>query len=223
MAQDKGPVTAADAADALERGLTAAGNLLHRPDDDGSMASIATTTPHGTEPWNAAAGAALMDIHQGVRDLENRLRVRDGLEAIYRGGSTANTLRAIEQSVIRAGNGHPADAAMVTRRLFGLAGPAERLPAVDERARWLPIRGGDDDAGDSPRCPLCGTYSLRLAEQSMMIACFYPRCPRAAVVAGGLRILGRLAWSAVTADPVLVWEDDVLAEIAGRSGAGPAG
>jgi hypothetical protein len=216
MAADKGPVTAADAADALARGMTAATNLLARPDTDGTMAAIGGQTPHSTEPWNAAAGAALMTAHQAVRDLENELLIRDGLQARYRGGSTANTLRALEQVVIRAGNGHPADAAMVTRRLFGLAAPAERLPAVDERASWLPIRGGDDGR-DSPACPLCGTWSLRLAEQSMALACFYQGPPCRDGSGGGLRILGRLAWSAVTADPVLIWEDDVLAEIAERA------
>lgn len=204
MAQDKGPVTAADAADALMRGLAAAEILLGRPDQDGSMSSVMTLKPHSAEPWNSAAGVVVMTAHQGLRDLENEVQEMAGLPVRGRGGSVANTYAALNAIVILAENISPHARREVTRKLFGWAGGAERLPAVDERARWLPIRAGDD----APACPSCGTYSLRLSERSLIIACFYPACPRPDDDDGGLRILGRLAWSAVTAEPVLIWADD---------------
>jgi hypothetical protein len=156
-------------------------------------------------PWNPAAGDVLTTIHAGARRLERQLRVDAGLPVRARGGSSENTLRAI-RSIADIGATAPRGvAAEAARKLASWASSAARLPGIDEAPTWTPLRRGSP-AGLPPACPYCGTYSLRVARPSGVVACFLPGCADS----DGSRPLGRPDYSKVTGRPVLAWNDGLV-------------
>lgn len=174
-------------------------------------------------PWNAVNANALLEAHQLVRRLEASLRIVVlGHAGHARGGSDANTLEAIRAisrmataaSVIHTGepvtrrepDGRKLTAAELAARILDrMTRLIGQLPAVDEVPRWDKIRAGPD--GLPPRCPNCGTFSLRVAVQSGIVACFMPNCVD---LDGNRPPQARLDMSKLNGEPVLAWADGTV-------------
>ena len=107
------------------------------------------------EPWDAPAGRALMDAHEGIRRLEARLRYElTGHPGRRRGPSQGNTAAAlISAPKLAAGLGEDAEADAV-RFLERLINEAEVHCAIDKAEQWRPLR--------SRACPRCGCFFLRI-------------------------------------------------------------
>ena len=179
-------------------------DLLTHPPDGGQPQVSGTGSTTSSPPWNPAPASVLLGIHEGVRRLETSMLREAGLPARRRGGSDVNTARAL-QAITGLGVAVPAaGSAAAARILYRWAGQAARLPGIDEAPRWRPVRrtGG----GLPPRCPYCGTYSLRVAQASGAVACFLPGCADK----DGNRPYGRLDLSRMTGRPVLAWNDGLV-------------
>ncbi len=174
-------------------------------------------------PWNSEVANAYLDAHQLVRRLEASLRaVVAGNAGHPRGGSDANTAEAIraisrmataasaiytnEPAARREPDGRKLTAAQLASRILErmnrLIG---QLPAVDEFPKWDKIRAGPD--GLPPRCPNCGTFSLRVAVQSGIVCCFLPGCVD---LDGNHPPQARLDMSKLNGEPVLAWADGTV-------------
>jgi hypothetical protein len=164
--------------------------------------------PGSRAPGNTAVMNALMDAHEGVRRMEEDVRAQVSGTRRRRGGSTQNVALALEALPVLYGavdvvhareNGKCRCPHCEAARILGRWALAIRqLPAVDDAPRWVKLRPGPD--GLPPRCPHCGTFSLRLAVESGQIRCWFPehegldRPPTATV-----------QFSRVGGVPVLVW------------------
>lgn len=218
------PRPVADAAAALTESLVTARVLLPQPDAAVPAMISAGGTPDSSPPWNSAAANAVFDAHAGVRRLEDGLRRAVTGHQTHRGGSDGNTAGAIAAVVdlAEAAGAHDAgcyrgscDQCRITRLLRRWNGALLRLPAIDEALRWQAIRPGprlacDDctarpcaDHARPPACPYCDTYSLRVAPDRYLVACFNEACTddedRPPVA--------RLELSRLNADTLLVWGD----------------
>jgi hypothetical protein len=111
------------------------------------------------EPWDAPAGRALMDGHEGVRRLEAVLRYMvAGHPGLRRGGSTVNTHQALD-AIPRLAAGLPENIeAASVRYLEHLANEARAVQAIDEAERWRPV--------PSRACPYCRCYFLKVLEDA---------------------------------------------------------
>jgi len=174
-------------------------------------------------PWNANVAGAYLSAHQLVRRLEASLRLAvAGHPGRARGGSDANTaeaIRAIARMATAASvipTAEPVSrsdpdgrkltaaelAAIVLDRAIRVIG---QLPAIDEFPKWEKIRAGPD--GLPPRCPNCGTFSLRVAVQSGVVVCVLPSC---ADLDGNSPPQAHLDVSRLDGSPALVWRDGTV-------------
>ena len=156
--------------------------------------------PGSRPPWNPAVAHALLDARQGIRELERDMRLEvTGSSGPARGGADVNTtgalkaIAAMEQAVTR-------DRVMdALRALNSWANAIRRLPAIDDLPQWRRLRPGP--AGTPPLCPFCSTYSLRVAVESGVVACFFPDCADS----DGNRPRARLDVNRLNGEPVLIW------------------
>lgn len=146
--------------------------LLAEPDAAGPAPGMHARSSETPEPWNAPAGRALMDAHEGVRRLEAALRYAlNGHPGARRGGSAGNTAGALA-AIPRLAAGLDGDAeAMAARILERWANEARAVPAIDEVRRWRPLPGR--------ACPYCQAAWLRadMDARPVTIACFCGYCP----------------------------------------------
>jgi hypothetical protein len=189
----------ADACGELGSWLAIAETLIAEPDIQPSARS--SGKPTSRPPWNAAVAYAITDAHAGVRDIEHSFRLIIHGRLRDRGGSTANTLAALDaitamESAVPQGNARQA-----ARHLIKWATSIRQLPAIDDKPRWEKIRAGPD--GLPPKCPHCQTFSLRVALESGVIQCWFPGCKDG----DGNRPQARLDISRIDSTPVLVWID----------------
>ena len=121
----------------------------------GGAAGMTPRAADAPEPWNAQAGRALMDAHEGTRRLEAALRYAvTGHPGQARGGSAGNTgaaLAAIPRLVAGLGEDAEGAAARILERWIN---EARCVPAIDEAQRWRPVR--------SRACPYCGCWFLKV-------------------------------------------------------------
>jgi hypothetical protein len=167
------------------------------PGGSPGMAPRAAETP---EPWNAPAGRALLDGHEGARRLEAALRYAvTGHPGARRGGSPGNTSAALDAIPrLAAGLGRDAEAAAI-RILDRWVNAARADPAIDEAQQWRHVRGR--------ACPYCGclvTLKVLLdaaGRPTGHVECFAVGCADRngvrPVAAAGTDVHGRpaLAWS----------------------------
>lgn len=201
----------AAAAEALADGLAAAAPLITRPDiAPGPWTSSAPSA--SSPPWNAAVAAAVLDAHAGLRQIERDLRTRvTGQPGEPRGGSDQNTARALASIVNLTEAISARDADQIARLLMRWASATQRLMAIDTLAKWLPIRR--QRGARPPRCPYCKTYSLRIAERSGVVMCFYPGADgNGCTDRDGRQPYATLELSKLNGDPVLLWADGVVQE-----------
>jgi hypothetical protein len=107
------------------------------------------------EPWNAPAGRALMDAHEGTRRLEAVLRYTlNGHPGQRRGGSAGNTRAALD-AIPRLAAGLDEDAEAAAARIVEQwADEARAVPGIDEAQRWRYVRGR--------YCPYCRCAALQV-------------------------------------------------------------
>jgi hypothetical protein len=130
--------------------------LLAEPSSTQNAAVGMSPRPADTpEPWDAPAGRALMDGHEGVRRLEAALRYAlNGHPGRRRGGSTMNTHEALD-AIPRLAAGLTEDAeAEAARVIERWINEARAVQAIDEAEQWRYVR--------SRPCPCCGCSSLKV-------------------------------------------------------------
>lgn len=210
----------ADAVDELARALGLAELLVVSRDTTGPASIISgATVPSSRLPANVPAFYAVTDAHAEIRRIELWLREQAGLPERLRGGSTANTLAALKAIIAlaetldphrRTGKGRcRCDACKLVRSLTALTNPILALAAIDKLTHWSPIRGRDGTR--PPLCPYCQTYSLRVADRSTVVACFYSGDDgEGCKDADGNRPFARLDVSKLSASVVLVWNDGLV-------------
>ena len=107
------------------------------------------------EPWDASVGRALMDAHEGSRRLEAVLRyILNGHPGPRRGGSTGNTMAALDAIPKLAAGLDEDDEAVAARIIERWVNAARSVAAIDEAERWRPV--------PSRACPYCRCYFLRV-------------------------------------------------------------
>jgi hypothetical protein len=146
--------------------LPAAAVLVAEPDQDGTGGQV--TRPSSSPPWNAQAANAVFDIHEGVRRLEQAVRLlAAGHEGARRGGSDAATVAAL-RAVASLGHAlERQDAAAAGRLVERWITMILQLPAIDEAPVW--------DRIPAP-CPYCGTRWLYAARRSGEVRCAFADC-----------------------------------------------
>jgi hypothetical protein len=219
------PRRVAEAAAALAENLDTARDLIPHRDTVVPAMISARGTPESRAPWNTPAANAVLDAHAGVRHLENGLRLAVTGSVTVRGGSDGNTREAIAAvvSLAEAAGVHDEDCyrgscdqCRIVRLLRRWNGPLLRLAAIDVALRWQAIRPGPRaacpdcfsarpcaDHARPPACPYCGTYSLRVAPDRYLVACFNEMCEDDE----GQIPVARLELSRLNADTLLVWGD----------------
>src|SRR6185437_9619091 len=111
------------------------------------------------EPWDATVGRALMDGHEGVRRLEAVLRYTlNGHPGQRRGGSTGNTMAALNAIPKLAAGLDEDDEAVAARIIERWVNAARAVAAIDEAQRWRHV--------PSRACPYCRCYFLRVLEDA---------------------------------------------------------
>lgn len=206
------PDVTSDRADA---GLPTIGWLVVDQDIEPSVGR--SGVPAARTPGNTAALNAQLDAHEMIRRLEAALRLAvAGHAGRARGGSDGNTIAALKSiqnlgaalpQEVRDGKGRlvwPCQelAARVVERATSVIG---QLPAVDEVPKWTKIRPGP--GGMPPRCPNCGTFSLRVALASGVVVCVYPDCTD---LDGHKPPQARMDISKIDGSAVLVWRDGLV-------------
>lgn len=161
--------------------LPAAAELITEPDTHGTPVR---SEPQSKPPWNAAIANAVYDVHAAVRAIEQDLRSTVTGTLLRRGGSDANTLKAIDaiRNLAQAADAEDDVAAMLGRLLT----PILQHPAVDlEEPPQRP----------AVACPRCQRRMLRYRPRSGELACL--GCQRKAALSTGR----------VSGEPLLEWDD----------------
>jgi hypothetical protein len=129
--------------------------LVAEPSAEGPAPGLSGRPADTPEPWDAPAGRALMDGHEGVRRLEAVLRYTlNGHPGARRGGSTGNTMAALD-AIPRLAAGLSEDVEAASRRyLEHLINEAQKVRAIDEAEQWRPV--------SSRPCPYCRCYFLKV-------------------------------------------------------------
>lgn len=138
----------------------------------GAAIGMAPRPPDTPEPWDAPAGRALLDGHEGARRLEAALRYAvTGHPGRRRGGSAGNTTAALAAiPKLAAGLDRDAEGAAV-RILDRWINQARAIPAIDEARRWRTL--------PQPRaCPYCGCWFLKadMDARPVTVTCFTVGC-----------------------------------------------
>jgi hypothetical protein len=150
-------------------------------------------------PWAASIANCILDLHAMSREMEEWLRVALHLPHRHRGGSSANTQKALE-AVVRLAEG--ADDYAVTRYTRDLNRWCRRaLIALGhtEAPRRIPRLPGEDE----PLCPWCKHHTLRMFPIAGLIKCVTPDC----VDEKERKPEARMEYSSHVGDFILVWQD----------------
>ena len=186
----------AEACAAIIAWLPAALELITEPDADGTTG---TGQPASRPPWNAAAAAAALDAHEGLRRLEASLRLAvTGHTGPRRGGSGHQTTQAIN-AIQALGNGVTTQAAAHAASIIDRwTRQIQELPAIDQAEPWRRL-----DA----TCPYCGFAMLRVRPRAGEITCLrYGACTDA----DGKHPAGRIDISRLTGEPIISWNDGLI-------------
>jgi hypothetical protein len=147
--------------------------------------------PHSPAPWNAAAALCRLDLHALARDIEARWRAAAGFGALRRGGSDANTYRAL-RALERLCDARGVDWRGGARDLRGWERGARMALGDMEQPRRLP---------SEIACPYCGGKSLRALTGRGIVFCVNANCR----TPDGGRPLGRMEYVTATEQIGLTW------------------
>jgi hypothetical protein len=157
---------------------------------------------HSQPPWCASVAHAIMDLHAQSRDAEACLRLSLRLPKRDRGGSGANTRKALE-SVLRLCQGAHDDMVISnTRWLEGWSRKASIALGDTEIPRRLPRIEGQKE----PACPFCENHTLRMLPLKGIIKCLNKDCKDEE----GRKPKANLKYSEFTRQLELIWQDNII-------------
>jgi hypothetical protein len=161
-------------------------------------------TPRGghgpLSSWNTQAAMLVLEMHAGLRELEQDLKYQVSGHIRTRGGSDANTSLALEGLPGLVAGLDYAGAMIVTRKLEGWAFRARLILGDIEPFSRLPRLPGEK----APACPYCKTPdSLRYRPFSGQVRCIKPSCRDT----NGEPPAGRLEVGAYSGEASLAWAD----------------
>jgi hypothetical protein len=118
-------------------------------------------------PWHAQAANTVLDLHAWSRDAEALTRIRATLPARYRGGSSANTRKALGSLYSLSEGIDDAVVYDTIRWLEGWCRKAEVVLGEREAIRRLPQQPGET----ARLCPWCRKDTLRQMTRQGVIFC----------------------------------------------------
>lgn len=131
---------------------------------------------HSPPPWYAPVANAVLDLHALARKLESGLRYELGLPQRKRGGSSGNTVRALEAIPRLCVSTDDFSVILCDKELHKWASRAETALGVKEMPRRLPRPPGSPE----PPCPFCKNHTLRMHPYDLdgkgHIRCVNPAC-----------------------------------------------
>lgn len=160
-----------------------------------------TGKPGSKPPWFSSAAYLFLELHQNARLEERRLRLHLSLPIRSRGGSDANTYKALSMitSLAEAAGTEPAASAASwlerwhgrTARVLGEASPVLHLPR---------------QPGERERpCPFCHCLTLRFWSLEGRVRCINPTCRDDE----GRRPAAVIEYSSFTQQLELRWQDGI--------------
>jgi hypothetical protein len=156
---------------------------------------------HSQPPWNAQIANAILDLHQLAREAEAWLRLSQGLPLRERGGSAANTRRALEAVVRLSEKAEDITVRGHIRDLEKWIRGARTALGETEAPKRLPRSEGQPE----PRCPFCEQHTLRMQPLRGRIFCISPGCRDDQE----RKPYAILEYSPHVGDMVLVWQDGI--------------
>jgi len=157
---------------------------------------------HSQPPWNAPAAYAITSLHALSRRMERDLREDRGLSPLPRGGSHANTRKALEAVVVHAEVVDDFMVRLCTRELDRWWRSASIALNEIEVPKRLPRSPGKPE----PRCPFCNGTTLRVKIMENDIRCISPKC----IDADGNKPVARMEYSVIAGDYVVRWQDGII-------------
>lgn len=134
-----------------------------------------------------------------AREMEDDLRLRLKLPRGVRGGSSANTSKALE-AVCRLAEGVDDRSVQdCTRDVDRWIRRAQIALGQTEPPRRIPRLPGEKE----PACPFCENHTLRMFPVAGLIKCVTPKCTDEE----GRKPEARMEYSPHVGDFVLVWQD----------------
>lgn len=174
--------------------------LPHRP-REGFRPAGASGTPGRPgarlTSWNTAVAMVILDVHAGVRELEQNLQYRVAGVLRERGGSDANTFKALQSVVSLAAGAGDWELQHAMRTIEKWCWRA-RL-ALGETAPWVAVPRAPGQR--AARCPFCNFCTLRMQSLSGVVRCVNPSC----IDPDGRQPVGRVEFGAGFGEPMLVW------------------
>jgi hypothetical protein len=150
--------------------------------------------------WNSSAAMLVLDVHQGVRELETNIRYMLTQKIRTRGGSDGNTGRALSNLADLLAGADQATVVVTCRKLESWIYRARIILGDLEPISRLPRLPGEGD----PACPFCRRKgTLRVRHSTGAVTCLHPGCTDSA----GNRPVGRIEVGSFSAEPMLAWAD----------------
>lgn len=154
-------------------------------------------------PWHAPVANCIMDLHAEARRLENILQREANLPQRERGGSSANTVNAIEALHGLCVNADKPAIRMAVQSLSSWCRRASIALSLTEAPKRIPRNPGESE----PCCPWCKHRTLRLFPLDEKVKCLDPECKDSE----DRRPEAEMKFSPVVGDYILVWSDGVPA------------
>ena len=131
---------------------------------------------HSPPPWHAPVANAILDLHALARKLERSLRWELSLPPRVRGGSSLNTMKALEaiSRLCEGADDYPVHVCQAELRKWRFR--AQIALNRREPPRRLPRSPGAPE----PPCPICENHTLRTYSQDLdergEVRCVTPEC-----------------------------------------------
>ena len=151
-------------------------------------------------PWHAPVANAIMDLHALSRQLESGLRSELGLPLRKRGGSNANTVKAMHAIPRLCEGADDYSVRLCAKELGRWGSRAQGALNSKEQASRLPRQPGKPE----PACPWCRNHTLRSRGLEGKIWCINPGCADEQ----GKRPVAMLEY--FRGEMVLRWQDGVI-------------
>lgn len=127
---------------------------------------------HSPAPWNTAAANAILDLHALTRTSETVMLTTLNLPVRSRGGSSANTRKALQEMLHLSYGCDDHVVHQAKRDLDNWCRQASIVLGKTETAKRLPRLFGDKEA----LCPWCKRDTLRQLALDGTIFCIDPQC-----------------------------------------------
>jgi len=154
-------------------------------------------------PWHAPVANCIMDLHAESRRLENTVQRAVNLPERKRGGSSGNTVKAIQALCGLCVTADEFTVRMATAALGAWSRRASIVLSLTEAPKRMPRNPGEPE----PACPWCKHHTLRLFPLDEKVCCIDSEC----VDEEGRRPRAAMRYSPIVGDFILIWQNDVAA------------